>query len=183
MALAGSPGWGPGLAGHCGGEGFEVSDYRVLPAVLEELDDGLDLRTHAPGRELSVGEMLLRFGDREVVEDPLARLAEIQSDLGHVRRDHEVLPSDRFREDRSREVLVDHRLDADQLAIFADHRDAATTRRDHHASLAVADQRADDILLDDIHGPRGRHNPPPAPALVVHHLPAFRFLPEDFVVT
>src|SRR5438128_809147 len=164
---------GPGLGGHGRGEMLEVGDDRMLPAVLEELDDRLDLRAHAPRRELALGEVLFRLRDRHSIEEPLVRLAEIQGDLGDVRRDHEVLPSDRFRQDGGREVLVDHRLDADQLAILADDRDPTATRRDHDASLAVADERADDVLLDDVHRPRRWHDSPPAAPLVVHHLPTF----------
>src|SRR2546425_174015 len=178
-----SPDLGPGLAGQGGGGVLEVGEARMLPAVLEELDDRLDLRAHAPRRELALGEVLFRLRDRHSIEEPLVRLAEIQGDLGDVRRDHEVLPSDRFRQDGGREVLVDHRLDADQLAILADDRDPTATRRDHDTSFAVAAERAADLLLDNVHRPRGRDDSPPASALVVHHLPTFRFLHEDFVVT
>src|SRR2546429_543942 len=143
----------------------------------------VDLRPHAPGRELALGEVFLRRRSREPIGERLARFAETQGDLGRVRRDPEVLPPDRFRQDGGREVLVDHRLDADQRAILSDDRDPTATRRDHEASLAIADERADDVLLADVHRPWGRNDPPPAPTLVVRHLPSFRFLHEDFVVT
>src|SRR5207247_10315295 len=93
---------------------LEVRDDRVLPAVLEEIDHGLHLRSHAAGRELAFREMLLRLGNRQTIDESLARLAEVQRDLGDVRRDHEMLPSDRLREDGGRQVLVDYRLDADE---------------------------------------------------------------------
>src|SRR5436309_15757552 len=136
---------------------LEVRDDGVLPAVLEEIDHGLHLRSHAAGRELAVREMLLRLGNRQAIDESLARLAEVQRDLGDVRRDHEMLPSDRLREDRRRQVLVDHRLDADELAVLADDRNAASTRRNHYASSAGPHPRAEDALLDAVPRPRARH--------------------------
>src|SRR5207245_7680928 len=103
------------LAGDRGDEMLEVREDRVLPAVLQESDDGLDLRAHAAGWELTVREVFLRLGDRHAIEELLARLAEIQGDLGDVRRDHEVLPSDRLREHGRRMVLVNDGLDADEF--------------------------------------------------------------------
>src|SRR5438093_6244699 len=152
------------------------------PAPLQEFDDGLDLRAHAAGRELAVREVLLRLGDRHAIEELLGGLAEIQGDLGDVRRDYEVLPSDRLREDGCRVVLVNYGLDADEFAVLADDRNPTASRGNHDASIAVPDEHADDVLLDDVHRPRGRHDSPPTPALVVRHLPAFRFLDEDLVV-
>src|SRR3989442_10475455 len=104
------------LAGARGDEMLEVRDGRVLPAVLQEFDDGLDLRAHAPRRELAVREVLLRLGDRHPIEELLARLAEIQGHLGDIRRDHGALPSDGLPEPGRRMVLVNDGLDADELA-------------------------------------------------------------------
>src|SRR5207245_684948 len=58
------------LAGDRGDEMLEVRDDRVLPAVLQEFDDGLDLRAHAPRRELAVREVLLRLGDGTTRRQP-----------------------------------------------------------------------------------------------------------------
>src|SRR2546426_4864000 len=38
-----------------------------------------------------------------------------------------------------------------------------------------------DVFLDDVNGPRGRHDAAPAAPFVVHHLPAFRLLDDDLV--
>src|SRR6266540_1270271 len=127
-----------------GPEVLEVRDDDPLPASLEELDRRLDLRAHAPGRELARGQVLLRFGDRHAVEGLLRRLAEIQRDLRHVCRDHEMLPSQPPREDRGREVLVDYRLDADETTAPPDDGNAASTRGDHDAAVAVHEDLRDD---------------------------------------
>src|SRR6266581_4563647 len=162
-----------------GPEVLEVRDDDLLPASLEELDRRLDLRAHAPGRELAGGQVLLRLRDRHAIEGPLSRLPEIQGDLRHVRRDREMLPSERPREDRGREVLVDHRLDADEARSPPDDGDTASARGDHDAAVAVPDEPRDDVLLDDVQGLRRRHDAPPPAALVEHHLPALRALHDD----
>src|SRR3989475_2069813 len=162
-------------------EMLEVRDHRVFAAGLEELDDGLDLRPHAARRELPLREVLPRFGGREPVEEPLARLAEVEGYPRDVRRDHEVLPPDRPREHRGGEILVNHRLDADELAVPPDDRDASAARRDNDPSVALAHAPPEDVFLDDVNGPRGGHDAAPAAPFVVHHLPAFRLLDDDLV--
>src|SRR5439155_17329596 len=49
----------------------EIRDHDVFPAVLEEVDPGLDLRSHASGGELSRSQVFLRLRDREAVQEPL----------------------------------------------------------------------------------------------------------------
>src|SRR5437660_7572878 len=95
----------------------EIRDHDVFPAVLEEVDPGLDLRSHATGGKLSRSKVLLRLRDREPIQEPLGRLPEIQRDLGHVRRDHEVRPPDRAGQCRGCKILVDYGLDADELPV------------------------------------------------------------------
>src|SRR5439155_20830194 len=73
-------------------EMLEVRDHGVFAARFQELDDRLDLRPHAARRELPLRAVPPRFGGREPVEEPLARLAEVESHPGDVRCDHEVLP-------------------------------------------------------------------------------------------
>src|SRR6266581_2677409 len=165
-----------------GPEVLKVRDDDLLPAALQELDRRLDLRAHTSRRELARGQVLLRLCDRHAVEGLLRRLAEIQRDLRDVRRDREMLPSERPREDRGREVLVDHRLDADEARAPPDDGDAASTCGDHDAAVAVPDEPRDDVLLDDVQGMRRRHDAPPPAPLVEHHLPAFRALHDDLVL-
>src|SRR6266581_1279693 len=165
-----------------GPEVLEVRDDDLLPASLEELDRRVDLGAHAPGRKLAGGQVLLRLRDRHAIEGPLRRLPEIQRDLRHVRRDREMLPSQRPREDRGREVLVDHRLDADEARALPDDGDAASARGDHDAAVAVPDEPRDDVFLDDVQGTRRRHDAPPPAPLVEDHLPALRAFHDDLVL-
>src|SRR5437660_2923109 len=161
----------------------EIRDHDVFPAVLEEVDPGLDLRSHATGGKLSRSQVLLRLRDREPVQEPLGGLREIQRDLGHVRRDHEVRPPDRTGQGRGCQILVDYGLDADELAVSTDDRDAAATRGDDEPALAVRDSPADLLRFDDLDGPRGGDYTAPTAALVVHHLPALCFLHDDLVLS
>jgi hypothetical protein len=125
--------------------------------------------------------VLLCLPDRETLEELLGRLPEIQGDLRHVRRDHEMGPTDRPGEDRSREVFVDHGFHPDELFPTAYDRDAATARRDDDPALAVCQEPTDLVGLDDLEGSgRGDDPAPPAP-LVVHHLPALGLLHDDLV--
>ena len=126
-------------------------------------------------------EVLPRLGGREPIEEPLARLAEVEGHPRDVRRDHEVLPPYRPREHRGGEILVNYGLYADQLAVPPDDWDASAARRDNDPSVAVAHEPPEDVFLDDVNGPRGGHDAAPAAPFVVHHLPAFRLLDDDLV--
>src|SRR5207245_4766342 len=168
----------PGFSLDRGPEMFEVRDHRAFAARLEELDYRLGLRPHATRRELPLREVLPRFGGREPIEEPLARLAEVEGHLRDIRRDHEVLPPDRACEHRGGEILVNHRLHADELAVPPDDGDASATRRDDDPSAAIAHEPPEDIFLDDVTWARGGHDPAPAAPLVVPPLPPFRLLDE-----
>src|SRR2546428_289676 len=48
----------------------EIRDHDMFPSVLEEVDPGLDLRSHATGGKLSRSQGLLRLRDREPVQEP-----------------------------------------------------------------------------------------------------------------
>src|SRR2546421_9034612 len=155
----------------------------MFPSVLEEVDPGLDLRSHATGGKLSRSQVLLRLRDREPVQEPLGGLPEIQRDLGHVRRDHEVRPPDRAGQGRGCQILVDHGLAADELPVSTDDRDAPATRGDDEPAVAVRNEPTDLLRFDDLDRPGGRDDSAPAPSLVVHHLPAFRFLHDNLVLS
>src|SRR2546425_3203911 len=79
---------GPGFPLDRGPEMFEVRDHRVFASGLQELDDRLDLRPHAARGELTLCKVLPPLGGREPIEEPLARLAEVEGDPRDVRRDH-----------------------------------------------------------------------------------------------
>ena len=77
--------------------------------------------------------------------------AELERHLLDGGRDHQQLGVDRRREQRAREVLVDHRGDTDEVPVGVDDDgDAAAAGRDDHE--AALDQPPDRILLDDPHG-------------------------------
>src|SRR2546428_4610034 len=156
----------PGFPLDRGPEMFEARDHGVFAARFQELHDRLDLRPHAARRELPLREVLPRLGGREPIEEPLARLAEVEGYPQDVRRDHEVLPPDRPREHRGGELLVNHRLDADQPAVPPDDGDASAARRDDDPSVAVAHEPPEDVLLDDVKGARAGRDPAPAASLV-----------------
>src|SRR3989442_5449894 len=70
------------LAGDRGDEMLEVRDDRVLPAVLQEFVDGLDLRAHAPRREVAVREGPPRRRAGHPIAELLALDALLQRHLG-----------------------------------------------------------------------------------------------------
>ena len=75
-----------------------------------------------------------------------------------------------MREDRRREVLVDHALLADQPRPLLDHGDAAAAARDHDD--AVGDQRADHRCLHDRVRLGARHDATPSTVRVGLHHPS-----------
>src|SRR5256886_17000933 len=91
-------------------------------------------------------------------------------------------PANRSGEGCGGEILVDDRLDPDELAASANDGDAATPRGNDDSAVAVRDQAADLFRCDDLDRPRGRDHAPPTPSLVVHHRPALGLLPADLIL-
>src|SRR6185295_6286125 len=146
-------------------------DAAAAGAALREGDERLDLRPHAAGAEVALGRVSLGLGDGDAVEPLLVGLAEADRDARHAGRDHQQVGAHLDREQGGGAVLVDHRLDAAQIAAgdLLD-RDAAAAAGDDER--AFARQPLDDRRLDDALGLRRRDRAPPAAVAVLHHRPA-----------
>src|SRR5713226_5455115 len=169
---------GAGSAGHdvrAGPPGDGVLQVRrrrddgALPAALDELDRGPDLRSHAARRELAGVEIPPRFRHREAVEEALVGLAEADRHLLNARRDDEDGHAQIGRQQPRGEVLVYYGFDAAVDArLVLDHRNAAAAAGDDDESRL--EQGPDGALLDDAHGPRrGDEAPEAAPRVLDHH--------------
>src|SRR5581483_10617786 len=99
---------GAGVAANEGGEVDERPDARSLSRRLDERAGRVHLRPHGAGDEVVAAR------DRwvDTWEPSLRRLTPVHVHAVDVRRDHELVRTERACEQRARVILVDHGVDA-----------------------------------------------------------------------
>jgi len=149
-----------GLAGDGVLQVGQAGDNRPPAAGLEKPDDPLNLRRHTARAEVPFRAIALRLVDGHAVERALVRLPEIQADLLHVGGDDEQIRAEQARQQRRGEILVNHRLDAVQIARgVTRHRNPSPA--DGRDDVAVRHQMPDGVQLDDAERLRAGHDTPP----------------------
>ena len=139
--------------------------------MFEKGDRRLDLGTHAPLRELALGQVTARLGDGEPVQEALVRLPEMNGHPLDPRRQDQERDPQAVRQQRRGQVLVDHRLDALVAGLPRLHDgDPAAAGRDHHES--AGDEGPDLLRLHDPQRMGRGDDAPIAAARVLDHLPA-----------
>jgi hypothetical protein len=136
----------------------ERADRRPVAGLGREPGRGLHLGGHGPGRELMAGQLL----GRHRVQPPLLRRAPVQVDAVHVGSHDEQVRAHVLGQQFAREILVDDRFDAQQVAWTrrGEHGgDAPAARADDHRS--AVQQPADRLDLQDAPGLGRRHHPAP----------------------
>ena len=116
-----------------------VMTPRAAGPRLDEAQDRLDLRPHAARAEMPFRRVALGLGHGERVEPQLVGLAEADRDPLDAGRDHQQVGLHLDREQRRGAVLVDHRLDAAQLAVRASPRRRCRRRR---SAMIITPSRA-----------------------------------------
>ncbi len=101
---------------------------------------------------------------------PLARLAEIEIDLGDPRRDYEGVRPQSGGEKGACQILVDHGGDAFVPGTSPDYRDSAAARA--YDDLALVHEGSNARELQYLEGLRRGHDPAPSPPRVLLHRPA-----------
>ena len=104
---------------------LERADRRPLAGGGREFGRGRDLRSHRAGRQVH----RIELGRGRPVDPCLGRLAPVAVDAVDVGRHHEQVRIELAREQAGREVLVDDRLDADELAVGVPARTSSGCRR------------------------------------------------------
>jgi hypothetical protein len=133
-----------------------------LPALLANRGARLHLRRHAPRAEVPLREELARLRRGDATQRGLLRGSEVRVRARHVREDHQPIGADLVREERRREILVDHRLHAAQAPAVAHDRHAPSARGDDHH--AHRQELPYDVEVQDLLRLRRRdHAPQPAP--------------------
>src|SRR3954466_12913449 len=118
---------GASVAVHGGAQVGEVGDDAAGPAALAEPAHGLPLRSHRATGEVPLGGVGPQLSDTHGAEVRGLRSAVVQHRVRYVGRDDEDVGPDRPGQQRRAEVLVDHRLDAAQVAVaVTDDRDSAS---------------------------------------------------------
>src|SRR3990172_10662001 len=162
---------GSGLAFQGAFDVLWIGDQRLLAALLQELNDSLDLRAHTALGEVTFRQIALGLRQRQSVEPLLIGLVIPPRHLLHGGRDQEQVGLQARRQQRSGEVLVDDGFHAGQVAAFAlDDRDTPAAGTDHDEP--GLDQAFDGRLLDDLLGDGRGHHPAPAASGVFHDGPA-----------
>src|SRR5262245_49843154 len=158
------------LAGDTRGEVLCVRNQHRLARGLGEIGRRLDLRPHAPARELAALEAAPRILHRQPLDALRARRAPVPVYAVHVRDDREQTDAQPPAEQGGGAVLVDHRLDGAQAPRRADHRHAAASGRDDDA--LGAKQAADRLESQYVHGTRRRNQTAKSETPLLDHLPA-----------
>ncbi|KGC52777.1 carbamate kinase domain protein [Burkholderia pseudomallei] len=131
----------------------ERADHRVMAGLPREFDRRLHLRPHRAGREAEPLEFVRMRG----LDQRLRRLAPVEVRAVDVGRDHEQVRAQFAREQRRAQILVDHRLDARELAVrVVARRNAAAARADHDRAFLEQPLHRPD--LEDAPRPRARHD-------------------------
>ena len=92
----------------------------IRPAAARPVeigDDRADLRRHAAFGEVAFGEVGLRLRAGQPLQPALLGAAEVDRHPGDAGRDHEQVGVQLARQHARGEILVDHRLDAVQVAV------------------------------------------------------------------
>src|SRR5438045_2334311 len=143
--------------------------YRsVLSARGGDLGRRFGVRAHRAGRQRREGR--LGLVDGELAELLLFVGAEATEDGVDLGQDHEPVDAELTGEEGGGAVLVDYGVEAGEADAATHGRDAAAAAGDD--DRPGGDQRADRLELDHLQRLRGRDDPAPAAARVVHDLPA-----------
>ena len=140
--------------------------------VVEVAQRGGDLRAHAARRKLAVGQVASRLARRQAIERALGRLAEVERHPVDAGQHHQRLRAELGREHRARQVLVDHRRDAVQVAGLASR---ATGMPPPPQVIGITFARSSASTagnFDDAHRLRRRHDAPIAATRVLDEVPA-----------
>src|SRR5690625_2828191 len=151
---------------------FETTDSGDAAGGRSKIAGCLYLWPHRAGGEAHAGQLL----GADLAEGLLLRRAPVQIDGLNVCEHQEGIGLELSREKARRQVLVDHGLDAFQLALrIADDGDAAAARTDH--DHALVDQDADRLDLGEGLRRGGRNDPAPSSRSLLDQVPV-RMLPS-----
>jgi hypothetical protein len=143
-------------------------DERLAAGRTHERDRGLDLGAHRALGEL--GEERFGVVGVKYVDRRLAGAAEVAVDGVRRGQDHEPLGAERGGEEGGGAVLVDHGVDAAELAVSRDDRNSAAAAGDRERP--GIEEGADRVELDDLARVRRRNDAAVAAARVGDDLPA-----------
>jgi hypothetical protein len=151
------------------GDVLRVGDQHEFATSGQESRGCGDLGLHAARGELAGREVVQSLGHSQLVHRSLLRGAEVEKDLGDAGDQHKRRGTERAREYRGGEILVDDAVDGQQLIAPANHRDTAPTCC--HRDDTGGSKTPNDRCLDDLARARRGHHPTPAAAGVLCHHP------------
>src|SRR6185312_8895253 len=124
-----------GFAGERAPDIRGAGDQALLAPAVDIFAQRLNLRPHRALVELVFGIVAARLADAHSIEPALARRVEIDRHAVDPGREKEEIGADRPREQARGEILVDHGLDALELAgvVFDDRNAAAAAADDDEA--------------------------------------------------
>src|SRR5262245_50748962 len=152
------------------GHAIERGDDGGAASTLDEVDGGLDLGPHAPGREFAGGEEAPSLTHAETVEETLTGRPPADGHAVYPGEEHDPLGAELTGEHSGRQILLDDGFHALHSRRRFQDGDAAAAHGDRHD--AGVDEGADQWGLHDANRARRWNHAAPAAATVLNDVPS-----------